>query len=112
MRVKGNAEPKAVSVTIYEPLPGKAEVRVRENVVPFEETDPMTETTVSGYEYDEYKFLVDNVIGLEQIIENDLEDWLVTGRTLEVSPNATLYVNARMDAVDEYTQQLIEEGLI
>lgn len=72
----------------------------------------MTEEVVSGYEYDEYTFITDNVIGLEKTIEDNLEDWLATGRTLEVAPNATLYVTAQADAVDRYTQELIEGGLL
>lgn len=112
MRVKGNASPEVVSVTVYEPIPGKAEVKIRENITPFEELDPMTEETVTGYEYDEYTFIVDNAIGLAKTIKSHLEDWLVTGRTLEVAPNATLYVTARMDAVDEYTAELIEGGIL
>lgn len=112
MRVRGNANPKTVSVTIYEPIPGKAEVKVRENVAPFETTDPVTEEVMSGYEYDEYTFIMDNAIGLEKTIEDNLADWLITGKTLEVAPNATLYVTARMDAVDEYTQELIEGGIL
>lgn len=72
----------------------------------------MTGETVSGYEYDEYTFIVDNAIGLEKTIEDNLADWLATGRTLEVAPNATLYITAQEDAVDRYTQELIEGGLL
>lgn len=112
MRVRGNAKPDVVDVTTYEPTPGKVEVKVRENIVPFKEEDTMTGETMSGYEYDEYTFIMDEQIGLVKSIKDNIGDWLATGRTLEVAPNATLYVNARMDAVDEYTAELIEGGIL
>lgn len=55
---------------------------------------------------------MDDAIGLATTIQNNIEDWLLTGRTSEVAPNASLYVTARMDAVDEYTAELIEGGLL
>lgn len=112
MRVKGNIKPDVVEVTVFEPIPGKAEVRIRENIAPFTETDPMTEETVTGYEYDEYAFIVDNAIGLAKTIKKNIGDWLATGRSLEVAPNATLYVTARNDAIDEFTAELIEGGIL
>ena len=54
MRVRGNSLPDVVDVTAYEPIPGKAEVRVRENITPFSEKDPETGETESGYECAEY----------------------------------------------------------
>lgn len=89
MRVKGSIKPDVVDVTAYEPIPGKAEVKVRENIVPFTETDPETEESVSGYVYDEYTFILDDAIGLRKIIKDSLEDWLVTGRTLEINEGAS-----------------------
>ncbi len=112
MRVKGNIKPDVLSIEGYEPIEGKVEVRLRENITEFETEDTMTEETIKGYEYDEYIFIMDNTKGLKKSIEADLDNWLTTGRTLEVSPLATLYVNAKADAVDAYTQELIEGGLL
>lgn len=113
MRVRGNLEPDALSIAPYEPIKGKVEVRLRENVTTFEEINPETEEIIlEGYEYDEYTFVLDDIKGLRGIIESDIDNWLITGRTLEVDTKATLYVTARADAVDEYTEELIEEGLL
>lgn len=112
MRVKGNVAPTVLSIEDYEPIEGKVEVRLRENIEEVETEDTMTGETVTGYEYDEYVFILDNIKGLKKAIEADIDNWLTTGRTLEVAPNATLYVTAKSDAVDEYTQELIEEGLL
>lgn len=112
MRVRGDCLPDVVDVTAYEPVPGKVEVRVRENIVPYSERDPETGEMENGYEYDEYKFIMDDVVCLATTIKNNIGDWLLTGRTLEVTPNASLYVTARMDAVDEYTAELIEGGIL
>ena len=103
MRVRGDSKPNVVDVTAHEPIPGKVEVR---------EKDPETGELEHGYEYDEYRFIMDDAIGLATTIQNNIEDWLLTGRTSEVAPNASLYVTARMDAVDEYTAELIEGGLL
>lgn len=108
MRVKGNLQPEAVSVSPYEPRTGYVEVKVRENIAAYTETVGEEET--SGYEYDEYTFIVPLVSA--EAVRNNLSAWLATGRCSEVAPNASLYMTAKDDAVDEYTAQLIEEGLI
>lgn len=112
MRVRGNLKPNALNIAKYEPNSKKVEVRLRENISEYEEIDPMTEKAVTGYEYDEYILIVDNEKDLEKKIKADFDNWLMTGRTVEINTQATLYINARNDAVDEYTQQLIEEGLL
>ena len=94
------------------PLDELLQIRVRENIVPYSERDPETGEMENGYEYDEYKFIMDDAIGLATTIKNNIGDWLLTGRTSEVAPNASLYVTARMDAVDEYTAELIEGGIL
>lgn len=112
MRVKGNVSPSVLSVEEYASIPGKAEVKIRENISEQIIIDPMSEEEITVYEYDEYTFILDNTKGLKKEIEKNLEDWLITGKTLEVSPQATLYVTAKSDAIDEYTEELIEEGLL
>ena len=112
MRVNGNISPDVLSIENYEPIPGKVEVKLRENINEVDKTDEMTGETITLYEYDEYSFILDNEKNLKKKIQNHIEDWLTTGRTLEVAPNATLYVSAKSDAIDEYTNELIEEGLL
>ena len=112
MRVNGNISPDVLSIENYEPIPGKVEVKLRENINEVEKTDEMTGETITLYEYDEYSFILDNEKNLRKKIQNHIEDWLTTGRTIEVAPNATLYVSAKSDAIDEYTNELIEEGLL
>ena len=95
MRVRGNSLPDVVDVTAYEPIPGKAEVRVRENITPFSEKDPETGETESGYEYDEYKFVMDDAIGLSATIKKNLSDWLATARTLEINESASTLMDMK-----------------
>lgn len=66
------------------------EVRLRENIKEVTETDPQTETTLTLFEYDEYTFLLKDREGLQEDIENNLSDWLITGRTLEVNESASI----------------------
>ena len=72
------------------PLEGYVEVRLRENIKEVTETDPQTETTLTLFEYDEYTFLLKDREGLQEDIENNLSDWLITGRTLEVNESASI----------------------
>lgn len=112
MRVNGNVSPDVLSIENYEAIPGKVEVKIRENISEIEKTDEMTGEVINLFEYDEYIFILDNEKGLKKKIQNNLENWLITGRTLEVAPQATLYVTAKADAIDEYTEELIEGGLL
>lgn len=112
MRVKGNVSPNVLDIESYRPMPGYVEARLRENINEVTVVDEMTEQEIKMFEYDEYTFIVREREGLREDIEANMEDWLTTGRTLEINTRATLYINARSDAIDEYTQQLIEEGLL
>lgn len=71
-------------------MEGYVEVRVRENINEIEVTDEQSETAVPMFEYDEYTFLLKDREGLEKDIENNLSDWLITGRTLEVNESASI----------------------
>lgn len=90
MRVRGNISPVTLSVETYLPLEGYVEVRLRENIKEVTETDPQTETSVTMFEYDEYTFLLKDREGLQEDIEGNLSDWLITGRTLEVNESASI----------------------
>lgn len=71
-------------------MEGYVEVRVRENINEITVADEQTETTVPMFEYDEYTFILKNRDGLKEDIENNLFDWLITGRTLEVNESASI----------------------
>lgn len=71
-------------------MEGYVEVRLRENINEVTETDPQTETTIIMFEYDEYTFLLKDREGLQADIESNLNDWLITGRTLEVNESASI----------------------
>ena len=90
MRVRGNISPVTLSMESYLPLEGYVEVRLRENINEVTETDPQTETTVTLFEYDEYTFLLKDREGLQEDIESNFNDWLTTGRTLEVNERASI----------------------
>lgn len=82
--------PVTLSMESYLPLEGYVEVRLRENIKEVTDIDPQTETSVTMFEYDEYTFLLKNREGLQEDIENNLSDWLITGRTLEVNESASI----------------------
>lgn len=90
MRVKGNVSPVTLSMESYLPLEGYVEVRLRENIEEVTYIDSQTEISVTMFEYDEYTFLLKDREGLQEDIENNLSDWLITGRTLEVNESASI----------------------
>lgn len=90
MRVRGNISPATLTVESYLPMEGYVEVRLRENINEVTETDPQTETTTTMFEYDEYTFLLKDREGLQADIESNLNEWLITGRTLEVNESASI----------------------
>lgn len=106
MRVQGDVTPKSFSIDTYGADFDKVEVRVRENVKPCAGEDR------GGYEYDEYVFVLDKRDGLAEEIEKNLGDWILTGRNLEINPRATLFLNAKTIAIDEYTEELVEQGVL
>ena len=98
MRVQGNVYPEAITVEAYLPVPGMAEVRLRENVTQLAET---------LYEYDEYTKIMPDLPDLKQAIIDNLSDWLTTLRTMEVNENASIVANQRRD-INAYEQALSE----
>ena len=86
MRVQGNVYPEAITVEAYLPVPGMAEVRLRENVAQLEDT---------LYVYDEYTTLMKDRPSLKEDITANLSDWMTTLRTLEVNENASILRDMR-----------------
>ena len=98
MRVQGNINPNPVSLTDYRPKPGTVEIRLRENVVQIGD---------NLYEYGEYTAHLTDRDGLERDIRDNLADWLVTLRTLEINQNASIVVAQQLD-ISAYEAALSE----
>lgn len=84
MRVKGGVSPDVISIEPYMPIEGYVEIRVRENI------NEVSKDNGIEFEYDEYTFRVPDREGLKEDIETNLNDWLVTGRTIEVNEGASI----------------------
>lgn len=84
MRVNSDVEPITVLIEPYMSIAGYVEVRIRENVSSFNTEEGLM------YEYDEYVFHVPDKPELFDEISNNLNDWLATGRSLEVNENASM----------------------
>jgi len=106
MRVQGNGFPAAVTVESYWPMPGYVEVRVRESVKNITPTDNGDAAPL--YEYDEYVFHVKQRDGLQQEIENNLADWIQTGRMLEVNDRASTVQDMRAEIADAITPAALD----
>lgn len=107
MRVRGNVAPDALSICDYPPVPGHAEVRLRENISELSEFDEQTGREVKIFEYDEYTFHLPGRENLMEEIEANMADWLATGRTLEINEGASAFV-AEKETNAEYEAALSE----
>lgn len=90
MRVRGNVSPDVLHIEPYHPMAGYVEVRVRENINTLQITDEVSKQPVTMYEYDEYTFILPERSDLEADIKENMTDWLVTGKTLEVNEGASI----------------------
>lgn len=90
MRVKGNVSPNVLDIESYRPIPGYVEVRLRENINEVTVVDEMTEQEIKMFEYDEYTFILPERENMREDIEANMNDWLVTGRTLEVNEGESI----------------------
>ena len=90
MRVRGNVSPNSLTIEPFAPMPEYMEVRLRENIREITEVDEMTEQEISMFEYDEYTFHLAEKESLREEIEGNLNDWLITGRTLEINEGASI----------------------
>lgn len=106
MRVQGNASPAAVTVESYWPMPGYVEIRAHENIKDITPADDKSTTPL--YEYDEYVFHVKQRDGLQQEIENNLVDWLQTGRMLEVNDRASTVQDMKAEIADAITPAALD----
>lgn len=106
MRVQGNGFPTTVTVESYWPMPGYVEVRLHENSKDITPTDD--ENAAPLYEYDEYVFHVKQRDGLQQEIENNLVEWLQTGRMLEVNDRASTVQDMKAEIADAITPAALD----
>lgn len=95
MRVQGSGLPETISIESYFPKPGTVEVRLRENIEGRTYTDEITQRQYTMYEYDEYLFHLPEKEGLREEIEGNLDEWLLTGRTIEVNARASIVQDMR-----------------
>jgi hypothetical protein len=103
MRVQGNIAPNKIAI-YPAALPEYDVVYIRDNIAPV--TVSTEEGTAEMYEYDEYKFTVPTVDKAE--VEANFADWVATGRSLEVSPSASAYVEVQEQA-DETIAAMVDE---
>ena len=85
MRIKGNVSPDKITIESYPSIAGYVEVKIRDNI----------NKLIDNYEYDEYTFLLKSREGLKQEIETNFDEWIITGRTLEVNDGASLVKDMR-----------------
>lgn len=88
MRIRGDVLPNTISIEPYPQQKGYAEIRLRENIT--EATEQVNDQEVKFFEYDEYLMVVPNRDGLQNEIETNFEDWILTGRTLEFNDKASI----------------------
>ena len=88
MRVRGNLQPNVLDIEEHPRLKGYAMVKIRENIVPFAETDT-NGTEVFGYEYDEYSMPVKFYSNLQHDIESAFDSWIATGKSLEFNDKSS-----------------------
>ena len=88
MRARGDVSPKTISIETYPQQEGYVEIRLRENIT--EKTEQINEQPVKYFDYDEYLLVVPNREGLQNEIETNFNDWVLTGRALEFNDNASI----------------------
>lgn len=83
MKVRGtNAPANAFSIEQQPDKPGYVTVRFYENVIPYSEE--VAGETTSGYEYDEYKLLLQDTDTLWDDILNDYDRYMEQARKQEI----------------------------
>lgn len=112
MRVRSDFKPEAVSITDYTPDNTLVEVYISENIKEVlihdddREDDEASEDRVQ-WDSDMYIFHLKRVNGLKENIEAHLSDWIATGRSLEISTDAT-EVRERDDEITDLYDTLAD----
>lgn len=105
MKHRGDNAPPSFSVEEQPNKPGFVLARFYENVEPFSET--VEETTISGYQYDEYYLELADYDGLESDIQTNLPSYLIQARAQaeqDAFPSETI---ARQQKIIDEQQAII-----
>lgn len=98
MRITCKEEPQAITIRQYSPTNNCVEVQLCENISKDEE----------NFICDCYVFTVQSKDNLEEEIKNNLQDWIQAARYSETGENASILRIAKEQALDEYTQKMLE----
>lgn len=89
MRILGNKYPDIISIEPYSLEKGCVELRIRDKV------KDVSKDGATLVQFDEFTFILKDEEGLRQKVEDNLADWIATGRSLEVNENATIICELR-----------------
>ena len=89
MRVQGDISPSIIAIENYHPISGFVEVRIRENIRKIDLNYASMEQSRIAYIYDEYTFIVPNRENLYDEIENNLDEWIKSGKACEINESAS-----------------------
>lgn len=103
MKIQGNNFPDIIHIEPYQLIEGYVEVRLTENVEQLGE---------NLYKYDEYIIRTKNKDGLKKEIENNLDEWIATGKSIEVNVMASIVqdINAENKQLTQILD-IITEGV-
>lgn len=107
MKVRGSVMPEKISVTEYGRDKNFYEIRLRTNIQPFE--DGGADEKVKEYIYDEYLQILKKDKKILDDITNHFDNWITSCRFSEISTDASLYVDAKKEAIDAYTKEIMTD---
>ena len=90
MRVIGDLFSETVVINPYLSNQKLVEVRIRNNVKPYQKINPNTNEVYNGFICDEYIFHIPNKENLKEEILNNFNAWVEAGRASEIEEKATL----------------------
>lgn len=97
MKIQGNNFPDIIHIEPYQLKKGYVEVRLTENVEQLEE---------NLYKYDEYVIRTKDKDDLKKEIENNLDEWIATGKSIEVNVMASIVQD--INAENEQLTQILD----
>lgn len=98
MKIKCEKEPETVKVIRFDNDNQRVEIELCENIQKEE----------NYFTCDYYSFLSIDKDNLEEEIKNNLQDWLKAARYSETGEDASILRIAKEQALDEYTQKMLE----
>lgn len=97
MKIQGNNFPDIIHIEPYQLIEGYVEVRLTENVEQLEE---------NLYKYDEYVIRTKDKDDFKKEIENNLDEWIATGKSIEVNVMASIVQD--INAENEQLTQILD----